>query len=172
MRVELIHRPDRAVSSIFRIRDPALIVPFDIFHRPDSLVDALLHSAQRSPLFSERFRVQPDDDSAARLDDESFPEKIESAFRLKDPRLVRHDQPEPLKMALYDQTRSFHLFCIVIEYQKIVIVSDIVFAYAFHIMIKLVQKRYLMQLVYLRSESCSALSECVLKDLPLRPFIL
>ena len=163
--VEPIHRPDRRVTCVFRIGDPALIMTLDVFHRPDASLHAAFKSSKRSPLVSQSLRMKPQDDLAGALQDESLPHEVEAVLYFEYSGLICHRKTISFQMALHDQLRFLYCVYVVVQNKKVVIIPDIGSHYALHLMIKLVEKRYLMQLIYLRAKTGAASSERIHPDL-------
>ena len=170
--VEPIHRPDRRVTCVFRIGDPALIMTFDVFHRPDASFHAALQPPKRSAFIRQSLRMQPQDDLASALQDESLPHEVEAILHLEDAGLIRHRKAVSFQVTLHDQLRFLYCVYVVIQNKKVVIISDIGSHYMLYLMIKLVEQRYLMQLIYLRAETGATSSERIHPDLFFRTFVL
>ena len=145
--VESIHRPDRRVSRIFRVGYPALIVSFDIFHRPGAFLDAALHSSECFSFFSQRFRMQSYDDPACAPHDEPLAQKVESMLRFEGSGFIGHYQTSPFQV-LPDHFPGFlHRLPIMRQNQKVVVVPDVFSADALDLMIQFIQQGYLVELV-------------------------
>jgi len=170
--VEPVHLTDRCIAGIFRVSDPALIMTFDVFHRPDASRHAALQSPKRPAFVRQGFRMQPQNNLAGALKDELLPHEVEAVLRLEHAGLICHRESAPFQVAFHDQLRSFYCVQVMIQNKKVVIISDICFDDALDLMIELVEKRYLVQLVYLRAEPGAAFSERIHPDLFFRTLVL
>ena len=136
----------------------------DIFHCSEAIINAPLQPSQCVSFFCQRFAVESDYDLTGPLHDESLPQKIESVFCFEYSRFVRHYQPNLSHMVSRCAPCSFDHLSVVAQYQDVVVVSDIVSAYAFQVMIHRIQQGYLVELIDLRAESRPSLAERIRVD--------